>query len=111
MLLILICFSSICFSSEDCYSYYKETLMEKSIDGIVEEKEEVENYFVIRIKQGNSDDYIEINLLKNKKSLDLYEFSKKGSYIKKRKGVLNFTIMTPNGDGGYQGKRFEGLCK
>lgn len=110
MLILFICSISAFLYVDDCNSYYKESLFEVNIFGTLEEKKENEKYYVIRIKEEDKDSITTIYLLKNNTGKEIFEFLIEGSYLKKKQKTLIISILSPNKDGGYDGRRFDNLC-
>lgn len=98
-------------TDNNCKEFYEKNLPEE-IYGKVTDKKEEANYYRIKIDDSIQKKEIEVVLLKNKTGKEIFDFLQKESYVKKRKGSLSLSALTPmkNG-GGFNGQRFPDLCK
>ena len=94
----------------DCKSFYEKNLPDEIYGKVIEKKEEPKNY-LIKIDDSLQEKQIEIFILKNKTGKEIFKFIQKESIIKKRKGQLGVSILTPmKKGGGFEGHAFPDLC-
>ncbi len=96
---------------DDCKSFYEKNLPDEIYGKVIEKKEDTD-YYRIKIKDSIQEKEIEVLLLKNKTGKEIFDFIQKESYVKKRKGNLSLSALTPmKGGGGYNGQSFPDLCE
>lgn len=95
-------------ADKDCKSFYEKNLPDEIYGKVIEKIEESE-FYILKIEDTGQKKGFSISLIKNKTGKDIYDFAKKESIIKKRKGQLGLSVLTPF-NGGYNGHSFPDLC-
>lgn len=98
-------------ADKDCKDFYEKNLPDEIYGKVIEKKEDA-NHYRITIDDSVQKKHIEILLVKNKTGKEIFDFLEKESIVKKRKGNLSLSALTPmKGGGGLNGQSFPDLCK